>query len=390
MTNSTLNINEIKDTVQDGNLNFFVGSGMSVPYFPPLGKIELLLTELEKRTDIDDNQRKIIRVSLYKKYFDDIIKKNIDLLTDTETGGVLESYKDFLKKLNSILLKRKSTILSKQINIFTTNIDIFFERSFEETGVESNDGFSGRFKPEFDLGNFKKSQFKKSLHYDNTSEIPVFNLLKIHGSLTWQLGSDEKIRFSQTLKLIKDIQKKSIPTGSFVVVENEDSIDNLVTRAGALTADQAKIDDFAKEYEKLSIVNPDKDKFKHTLLNQTYYDLLRIYSNELEKENTVLFTMGFSFADEHLRGITLRAANSNPTLVVYVLGHTSKAIEEIKGRFDLGSIKNNNIKFIAPTIKNDEDGASVDEFSYDFKTLNEKIFDELLRKIGEKKDKEEK
>jgi len=39
------------------------------------------------------------------------------------------------------------------------------------------------------------------------------------------------------------------------------------------------------------IVNPAKTKFEDTLLNQYYYDLLRIYSNELEKENSVLFVI---------------------------------------------------------------------------------------------------
>jgi hypothetical protein len=39
------------------------------------------------------------------------------------------------------------------------------------------------------------------------------------------------------------------------------------------------------------IVNPSKKKFKDTVLNETHYDLLRIYNNELEKENSVLFVM---------------------------------------------------------------------------------------------------
>jgi hypothetical protein len=58
------------------------------------------------------------------------------------------------------------------------------------------------------------------------------------------------------------------------------------------------------------IVNPSKKKFEDTVLNETHYDLLRIYNNELEKENGVLFVMGFSFADEHIRELTLRVANT--------------------------------------------------------------------------------
>ena len=48
------------------------------------------------------------------------------------------------------------------------------------------------------------------------------------------------------------------------------------------------------------IVNPTKEKFSDTLLNKNYYELLRIFSNELEKENTLLVVNGFSFNDEHM------------------------------------------------------------------------------------------
>jgi len=114
---------------------------------------------------------------------------------------VISNYKDFLVLLNTIVLKRKSSILSKQVNLFTTNIDVFIEKALEETQLEYNDGFYGRFNPVFSLTNFKKSIFKKSLHYDNSSEIPVFNLLKVHVSLTWQ-SENEKIFYSY-LKVIK-------------------------------------------------------------------------------------------------------------------------------------------------------------------------------------------
>ena len=45
------------------------------------------------------------------------------------------------------------------------------------------------------LSNFKKSRFKKSLHYDNIAEMPVFNLLELHGSLCWELDKNDEITF---------------------------------------------------------------------------------------------------------------------------------------------------------------------------------------------------
>jgi len=130
---------------------------------------------------------------------------------------------------------------------------------------------------------------------------------------------------------------------------------------------------FVSAYEEILIVNPTKEKFKHTLLNYTYYELLRIFSNELEKDNSVLFVLGFSFADEHIREITLRAANSNPTLVVYVIAYSSQAAEAIRGQFGKNSIKNANIHFIAPTL-----GPDGDDMAFDLATVNREIFGKLF------------
>lgn len=46
-----------------------------------------------------------------------------------------------------ILPWRRSTLLSKKVILFTTNIDLFFEVSFERLGVGFNDGFSGKNSP---------------------------------------------------------------------------------------------------------------------------------------------------------------------------------------------------------------------------------------------------
>jgi hypothetical protein len=111
----------------------------------------------------------------------------------------------------------------------------------------------------------------------------------LHGSVSWR-AEGKNIELDKDLKLVDEIQKSLI---------NEDN-------------------KFKENYDKLMIVNPSKKKFKDTVLNETHYDLLRMYSNELEKENSVLFVMGFSFADEHIRELTLRVANTNPTSIIYI------------------------------------------------------------------------
>ncbi|MEK7570888.1 MAG: hypothetical protein AAB553_01320 [Patescibacteria group bacterium] len=369
---------KIKNIIQDCNINFLIGSGLSLPYLKTLGNIEKLLTELEEKQNMSASKKKLIRASLYKKYFDDVISKNPKILeSDVTAQEVLETYRNFLNILNSILLKRKVTLLSKEVNLFTTNIDIFLEKALEDLNLEYNDGFNGRFKPKFSLSNFKKSHFKKSLHYDNTAELPVFNLSKLHGSLSWEITPNDII-FSCELKHVKEVSSKTISPAHIIDIPEDATIAKLITAATGKTTD-ASTDAFMEAYEKLLIVvNPTKEKFKHTLMNQTYYELLRLYSNELEKDNTVLFVMGFSFADEHLKEITLRAANSNPTLMIYVIAHSSKAKIGIEEKFGKNNIKNNNIEIIAPEQEVTGDGSKIDKFEYDFPTINKNIFGCLL------------
>jgi len=371
-------IEKLKDIIQDCNLNFLIGSGLSRPFLPTLGDIEILLTELEDRSEIEPETKNLIRASLYKKYFDSVIKDNVKILNDDPgTEDVRTNYQTFLRAVNSVLLKRKTTILSKEVNLFTTNVDIFLDKSLEDLNLEYNDGFNGRFKPTFSLSNFKKSHFKKSLHYDNIAELPVFNLLKLHGSLSWEIEKDSVI-FSLDLAHVKEVENKTISSDHVLNVPDNATIDSLVAAAADKMPDTST-NAFLSAYEKLLIVvNPTKEKFKHTLMNQTYYELLRLYSNELEKENTLLLVMGFSFADEHIREITLRAANSNPTLIIYVIAHSAKARDEIEARFRMLNIKNNNIEVIAPDR---DETKNADKFNYDFATINKLVFSRLLKAV---------
>jgi len=353
-----------------------MGSGLSVPYLSVLGNVEVLLSELTNRTVAAD-EADIIRASIYNRYFDSVIAKNLNILKgDPDSKPILANYGSFLATINSILLRRKSTILSKQINLFTTNVDVFIEKALEELTLEYNDGFNGRFRPTFSLSNFKKSRSKRSLHYENVSELPVFNLLKLHGSLAWGLAGDDRILFSGDLAGVAAVQTACLPLGSLLDVDDNSQMDDLIAACSG-KAKHAGISSFIDSYEALLIVNPTKDKFRQTVLNENYYELLRIFSNELERENTVLFAMGFSFADEHIRSLTIRAANSNPTLLVCVFAYNSDAKSEIEACLDLPTLSNQNIEIMAPSQKTQ----GTDDFKYDLATMNTKVFDELLKKV---------
>ena len=382
------------DRIQDSNINFLFGSGMSAGYLEILGNIENLLTELDKEVFTEQKQKDLIRASILNKYFEGVIGKNLNILDETSTDSklisTLNSYKTFFKTINQLISLRRNKLLSKQVNIFTTNIDVFLEKAVEEVGLEFNDGFGKGFKPKYDLSNFKKSISQKSLHFDNSSEIPVFNILKIHGSLTWKYDGGN-IYFDSTLEQTKMLKITSKSDLIEVITEDiksneKDDLESLIAKITASTIDETKFSSFLEEYDKLSIVNPTKGKFQQTVLEQKYYDLLRIYANELERENTLLFVMGFSFADEHIRDLTIRVANSNPTLMIYIFARSSNSKNKLEKILDIeNNVKNKNIVIVSPTQSEQDDKSFEDDFSYDFDNINAKIFMQILNKIKEQK-----
>lgn len=379
-----MKIDKLKDMIQDCNINFLFGSGMSAPYLSTLWNIEMLLTEIAKNDTLEDDKRILIQTSLYKKFFDDVMKKNIEILKGSpSTKNVIKSYEEFYSLINRLMLLRRNKLLTKQVNIFTTNIDICLEKAIENKQFEFNDGFNGRFSPKYDLSNFKKSIYKSSLHYGINSEIPIFNILKLHGSLTWSLDG-KTIKCDSTLAQVSKVID-SIPDEDekFIEITKDDKYSSVIDKLPIDNIDNSTTSSFRLEYEKLPIVNPTKDKFRDTLLNQTYYELLRMYSNELEKENSLLFVMGFSFADEHIKELTLRVANSNPTLIIIIFCHSNKAKKEIETNIDISKVKNNNIILESPTTtpKEDDEDVLVDNFKYNFDTINNKIFESILSMI---------
>ena len=379
------------DRIQDSNINFLFGSGMSAGYLDILSNIEQLLTELNDDKTIADDEKSLLRASILNKYFEGVIEKNSNLLNESSIESnlisTLNSYKTFFKIINQLILLRRNKLLSKQVNIFTTNIDVFLERAIEQVGLENNDGFGKGFKPKYDLSNFKKSIFQKSLHFDNSSEIPVFNILKIHGSLTWKYDNGN-IYFDHMLEQVQEV-KTTIKSDLIDVITKgtetlkKDDLNSLILKLPTSTIDETKFASFLEEYNKLSIVNPTKGKFQQTVIDQKYYDLLRIYANELERENTLLFVMGFSFADEHIRDLTIRVANSNPTLMIYVFAYTTDAKEELEKTLDIEkNVKNKNIAIISPSQSEQEDKSLKDDFSYSFDEINERVLKKILEKIS--------
>ncbi|SHU18241.1 Uncharacterised protein [Mycobacteroides abscessus subsp. abscessus] len=356
-----LTTERLRTIVQDSHLNFLIGAGTPSAFFGLLGNIEDALTDLVDAGGSEE-AKEIVRASIQAYFFEEVLSPNLKVIDRTaETKTVLTSYARFLRTINRVLLKRHSSILAKQANIFTTNVDMLFEVAFEQMGIDFSDGFSGKIRPRFDLGDFNTLRFRMASRFEQRSEVPVFNLVKLHGSAGWlQVEASPtrvEIIFDHGLGLVSDAQTAlAAAKRDLISITEPEEVD-----AAALLArvsDGAVPDSitaFRAAYDRLGIVNPDKQKFATTVLNETYYELIRRFANELEKENSVLFVHGFSFRDEHLRDVVVRAARANPTLVVIVFCYSRNGVEDYRELIPEHDIKNGNIQFVAPSEQADGD-----------------------------------
>lgn len=186
------------------------------------------------------------------------------------------------------------------------------------------------------------------------------NLLKLHGSVTWSQdifwGSiiyrqyrDKIGYFTNTYSTLFDTTMVSTIDAHFTANRPDEANKQIQSLFASSIFDTllAKEDDYGKFIQAYKmaflIVNPTKEKFSDTLLNKNYYELLRIFSNELEKENSLLVVNGFSFRDEHILDLVKRSM-VNPSLKILIFVYQATAIGDFQRLF--GEVKNNNITYI--------------------------------------------
>ncbi len=316
--NINLDVKEDKDqfiidllkAIQSGNLNFLIGAGCSSPSIKVAGNIESEVQRLLKANKKDEADKKLF--DFFKPILESTIKTKTS--SDIDYKTTLDNYETFLENIIRLLFERKSNILSKQATIFTTNYDLFVERASEKYQglVKLNDGFnrSPIFDNKFAFSSteFFNSTYNNGNLYNYQVPIPSINLVKLHGSLSWKVDSKKIVSSSITrIKTLKNLYDKT-----------------------AINKTPNLIKKFLKQ---LLLILPIKDKFRETILDEVYYDLLRIYANQLDKENTLLIAEGFSFEDEHILGITKRAL-VNPTLKLVIFCHEKKKLNVYSEMFN--------------------------------------------------------
>lgn len=392
-----MNLKTLINYLQTANLNFLIGSGASRPFLGVLGKIEEWLTKVSNDDSLSDDQRKLFLASVYRSYCQKAIIGNLTKTPNDKYEDAKKAYADLLSSLNEIVNRRGTRLISKQINLFTTNVDTLIENAAESLAVEFNDGFRGSVNQVFDESNFRKTIGKASLHFQSVAELPVFNLYKMHGSINWKRHGIDRIGNDYQLNMVNtiNVEMGKIAADGFVETEYDDAgvmkpyeYDDLLDKVKAKAAtlkDFAVYDPFLNAYENLIMVNPTKHKFQETVMDMHFYELMRLYSNSLEKENTILFVMGFSFADEHIAKLTMRAADSNPTLQVVIFAFSDAEEVSFKKKLHFtDSALNSNVTIITPTAFKMNNGdysaqlSTVNDFS--LKSMNT-VFDLIRNSI---------
>ena len=277
---------ELKEIIQSGHINLLIGSGCSLDYLTTLLDIENRMNEESTKAQAQKDYYKLIKKS--KALLDE--SPESDPYEKAKLTKTKQNYDSFLGFWANTISNRSLHIVNKQVNIFTTNFDMFMEDSCERLGIPYNDGFAGQINPNFSVANFNKIQRYKSLQFDNTSDIPLFNIIKLHGSVSWQ-EKEAKIVYSNGAHIPDDLESKSE-------------------------------EDFEKGYKKIAVINPNAEKHFETVLDTNYASMLRKFTLELEKENSVLILIGFSLADKHIKNLLYGVMKSNPTLVVVYFSYS--------------------------------------------------------------------
>lgn len=379
-----MNSDQFLKDIQGKNVNFLIGSGASSGLIPTLWikPIEKSFEELLTSKNYDEDQRKV----LYFIWFELWIRKT-KIFDFDASNKVHNQYKRFVQNLIDFL-NNEGFDKPKRVNIFTSNYDTLFEMVFDKLSKENrltyfNDGSRGFFKKFISTENYHLKISHSGMSDSFQREIPTINLLKIHGSVTW-INSNNEIEVNLENKIFEKLCNSSDRIINLITEFNDNNVsteDNLLDPKkyeetllfGSLTEEKLseelsrifekfsdEVESFYRLYKTFPVVNPTKEKFSDTVFQQHYYQLLRMLSFELEKNDSVLIVFGFSFSDEHILEIVRRSI-VNPKLKIYVIAFNEGAKKQIKEK--LGNLGGNIIEYL-PSISSPDGNEVQGNFSY--------------------------
>ena len=205
---------------------------------------------------------------------------------DQSDNAVLALYQKFYRKL---VLRDRSL---PRPWVFTTNYDLFNETAMDRLGLPYANGFSGVVERRFNPATFRYA-LAEQLDITNRKWSAVDGfvyLCKLHGSISWS-------EHDHGLFPIRE----SLPPGN---------------KPGSV------------------MIYPTPAK-QNSSLGSPYSDLFREFQSRVVREQSILFTMGFAFGDEHINNIIYQALTI-PTFRLVIFADPESASQPIKDLIALG------------------------------------------------------
>nr|WP_291452533.1 SIR2 family protein [Actinomyces sp. ICM47] len=358
---------KVQRACESASINFLLGAGCSVPAFKTLGNIEELRTILECDKDIRDLHRQRIRLSLDAQFFKTAIFPNTLYLAkdvnNRQIDQVRKYYAEFCEASLKLVSERAATTLPRQVTYFTSNYDLCLDAALDRLATPTNRGYIGQYNTNVSLSDFGNRYYTNTLTLGYRAELTSANLVKIHGCASWSTRP-APLHFtdpSHELKTMHDMIESAIKERKLSVFDTTDTAKTVYASLKAATNIRRHhrdkdLDELERRLSSLALVMPNKTKFESTVLNETYYAQLRRLTNQLEVRNSVLFVAGFSFADEHIRKLIIRAAATNPTLNIYIFCYNEDAECAIRHIIENdGGAPNKNITTILGEINREDD-----------------------------------
>ncbi len=371
----------LKNLLQLKNVNFLFGNGASLPLGSPsisnvkeflkLGAIAKWYDETKdesKKASFDKlialiNDTKVDIETLLSTFIQTLAvteeksifkRKDSAVVFDSVTRDDLEAYLTLLKEmlcltcnaftreLDTLKIQAHKQFLQKillrpanlsRVKLFTLNYDMVLEKCMDELGISYFDGFIGGYERRF-----SPESYQYDLYYPGdvtegrVNRVDrVLQLYKLHGSIHWQ-------------------KEKEGSTNLHGIKQNAQSPTN---------------------YNDV-LIYPSTMKYGETL-GFPYSEMFRHFSTSIFRPQTVLFTVGYAFNDEHINRLIFQALSVPTFHLVIALpeGIENKVIKKF-----VNEVKSNRIIVISG-MKDGELGSSISDGAGTFKQFVEKYLPDM-------------
>jgi hypothetical protein len=294
-------VNKLRELALTKRLNFLIGSGASLPGIPLMNDERFDPKNILPFSDKYGKSRNDLLLDEVTEISKTLI--NQDFTKFSNTIKTLENYKGFLSVVIDIQKNSNARQVPRTANIFTTNYDLFLEKAadslIQNQAVIFNDGAKGYFNRYLDSSNFNMTVSYRGLNDNHRDDLPTITLIKPHGSVNWEKDNEKLLIRNQVV-------------------------------------------------EKPTVVKPNGYENSETFMNNHFHDMLRVFQLELDKPESVLFVVGFSFQDKHIAKMLKRALDNN-RLIVICFGYSDLDESNILCNLGIGLERvPSNLWFITP------------------------------------------